>query len=75
MLAISLASAAAISVSGSVSLLSYGATVLQRQPKNFSTVTVRSVTWVTQRGCRSLPLTSLGRQPGQAVRARVALTG
>ena len=40
MLAISLASAAAISLSGSVSILSYGATVLQRQPKNFSTVTV-----------------------------------
>ena len=38
MLAISLASAAAISVSGSVSLLTYGATALQRQP------TVGSVT-------------------------------
>ena len=40
MLAISLVSAAAISVSGSVSLLTYGATALQRQVQNFGPVTV-----------------------------------
>jgi hypothetical protein len=31
--------------------------------------------YTAERGCRSLPLTPLGRQAGQAVRARVAVTG